>query len=284
MLRTIVILHHPQNDRAAVYAAEFAALMEQRGVAAPVANVWDEEAVAAADDAELIICIGGDGSVLRAAQLAFPREVPVLGVNMGRLGFLTDLGPERLPGLVERVVARDWRLERRIMVKATLPNGHDGLHTFHGLNDVVISHSSPGRPIYVEVRIDGAKVSVYRCDGIIVATPTGSTGYSLAAGGPIMAPTEKYMVMTPVSAHLALGRSLVLLPDSTVELFVGGDHNAILTVDGQDVLDVGGGEVVTIGVSEYVSTFARFDSPSSFYADLVRKLESQSWEFATRGD
>jgi NAD+ kinase len=284
MLTSIAILHHPQNERAAAYSAELAGLLNSRGALCGVAGVWDAEATPLTSEADMIICIGGDGSVLRAAQLAIPREIPILGVNMGRLGFLTDLGPDRVFELADRIVAGDWRLERRVMVKATVPDLAGGIREFHGLNDVVVSHCSPGRPIYMEVRIDGARVSVYRCDGIIVASPTGSTGYSLAAGGPIMAPTEKYMVMTPVSAHLAMGRSLVLLPDSVIELVLGGDHPAIVTIDGQDALEVPGGTIVAVGVSEYVSTFARFDSPASFYADLVRKLESQSWEFATRSD
>jgi NAD+ kinase len=127
----------------------------------------------------------------------------------------------------------------------------------------------------VDLRIDRARVAVYRCDGIIVATPTGSTGYSLAAGGPILTPTEHHLVVTPVSAHLALGRSLVIQPDSVVELSVTSDHGAIVSVDGQEDRPISSGATVAIRVSEHVTRFVRFRDPSSFFSDLAEKLEFQ---------
>ena len=146
---------------------------------------------------------------------------------------------------------------------------------YHGLNDIVVSRRSPGRPIYVDVRVDRAHLALYRCDGIIIATPTGSTGYSLAAGGPILAPTEHHLVLTPVSAHLAMGRSIVLQPDSVVDLEVTSDHGAIVSVDGQEDLPVGTGVKITVRASEHTTHFVRFREPSSFFSDLAEKLEFQ---------
>jgi NAD+ kinase len=283
-VRRIAILHHPHNQLAAERAEMFAREVSRRGASAICGDVWADDSPDFVCDADLIVTVGGDGSVLRAAHLVMGSNIPILGVNMGRLGFLTDIGPERLTDLVGPILRGEWRVERRIMVRAALVGGHGEHVVYHGLNDAVIGHASPARPVYVEVRIDGARVSVYRCDGIIVATPTGSTGYSLAAGGPIMAPTENYMVMTPVSAHLALGRSLVLLPQSVVELRVTSEHGAVLTVDGQEEVSMLEGATATITVSEHVTTFARFDSPASFYTELARKLASQSWEFSNHGD
>lgn len=277
MLKRAVILHAPQNQGAAAFASRLADELLRRDVAVDISNVWDAAASDCIAGAGLVVSIGGDGTVLRTARITIPHSTPILGVNMGRLGFLTDLSPADLFTLIERVVEMDWRLEERLMVSATLRNGAPGaVVTYHGLNDIVVSRQSPGRPIYVEVRVDQARIGVYRCDGIIVATPTGSTGYSLSAGGPILSPTEHHLVLTPVSAHLALGRSLVLQPESTVELRITTDHGAVLAVDGQEDVPVTSGASVSIRVSEHTSRFVRFHEPSSFYAELARRLEHQT--------
>ena len=137
------------------------------------------------------------------------------------------------------------------MVAAIITEGEAAGRTFRGLNDIVLSRRSPGRPVYVELAVDGDRVALYRCDGMIVATPTGSTGYSLSAGGPILSPAERHLVVTPVSAHLAIGRSLVLDPSSTVTLSVRSDEGAILTVDGQEDLRLAGGARVSLTASEH---------------------------------
>ncbi len=276
MLKRAVVLHHPQSEGAAVFARQLAEELDRRGVEVALSGVWDEAAARHMEGAGLAVSIGGDGSVLRTSHLAMRHGTPILAVNMGRLGFLTDLSPAQLFKRIERVVEEDWRIEERLMVQATLHDGpqYEGVE-YHALNDVVVSRQSPGRPIYVEVTVDGARLGLYRCDGIIVATPTGSTGYSMSAGGPILAPTEHHLVLTPVSAHLAFGRSLVLQPDSTVELRVTTDHSAVLSVDGQDDVLVTSGATVLVRVSDHVTRFVRFDDPASFYAELANKLETQ---------
>ncbi len=276
MLERAVVFHHPQSEGAAVFAGQLAREFRRRDVEAFVADAWEQAAAAHIERAGLVICIGGDGTVLRAARVTIPYEVPILGVNMGRLGFLTDMSPRDFFNHFERILACDWRIEERIMVRADAVDGPDSPSAeYHGLNDVVVSRQAPGRPIYVDVRIDGARLAVYRCDGMIVASPTGSTGYSLSAGGPILSPTEHHLVVTPVAAHLALGRSLVLQPQSVVELRVTSDHGAILSVDGQEDLPLTSGSSVSVRISEHLTRFVRFREPSSFYADLAEKLEFQ---------
>ncbi|MGI8925043.1 MAG: NAD(+)/NADH kinase [Tepidiformaceae bacterium] len=274
MLKRAVVLHHPSNEGAAAFAGQFAQELVRRGVATVVADAWAETPPDIAGSG-LVVCIGGDGTVLRAARVTVPHAVPILGVNMGRLGFLTDLSPRDLFNRVERVVAEDWRIEERVMVRGDVVLPGTGPARYHGLNDIVVSRRAPGRPVYVDVRVDAALVAAYRCDGMIVATPTGSTGYSLSAGGPILAPEEHHLVVTPVSAHLALGRSLVLQPESEIELRVTSDHGAILSVDGQEDLPVASGISVSIGISEHLTRFARFREPSSFYAELADRLDFQ---------
>ena len=274
-MRGAVVFHAPRSEGAAAFANQLARELERAGVTACVCDAWQEEAIPELDSADLVCCIGGDGTVLRAARLVVPRGTPLLGINMGRLGFLTDMSPRDCFNHVERIVAEDYRVEERIMVRCDVRDPAGRNFVAHGLNDIVASRSLPGRPVYVDVRIDGARLANYRCDGIIVATPTGSTGYSLSAGGPIMAPTEHHLVLTPVSAHLALGRSLVLQPQSVVELEVTSDSGAIVSVDGQDEVPVASGVRVLVHQSEHVTRFVRFREPQTFYSDLAERLEGQ---------
>jgi NAD+ kinase len=276
MLKRAIILHHPASEGAAVFANQLGREFQRNGVQTIVGDAWVQLPDGAIERADLIVCIGGDGTVLRAARISIPFKVPILGVNMGRLGFLTDMSPRDCFNRVERILAQDWRIEERLMVRGVVADGPGSEPAeYHALNDIVISRRAPGRPVYVDVRIDHAHLALYRCDGIIVSTPTGSTGYSLSAGGPIFAPTEHHLVMTPVAAHLALGRSLVLQPESVVELKVTSDAGAIISVDGQDDVPVSSGVSVTLQVSEHVTRFASFRDPSSFYSDLAEKLEFQ---------
>ncbi|MCA9822282.1 MAG: NAD(+)/NADH kinase [Dehalococcoidia bacterium] len=273
MLKAAAILHHPQSEGALVFARRMADGFRSEGIDVRLCDVWHADAPAAVDGVGLIVCVGGDGSVLRAARLAMLSGTPLLGVNMGRLGFLTDVGPDEVQQHLHDIHRESWRIEERVMVQATVDGDTAGVH--HGLNDIVVSRRLAGRPIYVEVVIDGARMAIYRCDGMIVATPTGSTGYSLAAGGPILAPTEHHLVVTPVSAHLALSRSIVLLPESEVLLRVTSDHGAVLSIDGQDDIQIESGTSVQLRISPYRTRFVRFREPSSFYADLAQKLDIQ---------
>ena len=275
MLNRVVIFHHPTSEIAAAFAKQLGRELAHHVAETFVADAWGPAEAAELDRADLVVCIGGDGTVLRAARVTVPHATPILGVNMGRLGFLTDMSPRDCFNHVERILAEDWRIEERLMVRGDIFDGLSEPLEYHGLNDIVVSRRSPGRPIYVDVRVDKAHLALYRCDGIIIATPTGSTGYSLSAGGPILAPTEHHLVMTPVSAHLALGRSIVLQPDSVVELEVTSENGAIVSVDGQEDLPVDTGVRLSVRVSEHTTRFVRFREPSSFYSDLAEKLEFQ---------
>ena len=274
-MKHIAILHHPASEQAADLAMLCSSEFAKRGVQSSVANVWSSAAEEAVARAELVVCIGGDGTVLRAAQLTMDRGIPILGVNMGSLGFLTELAPDDFLSKLDDIVAGEFRTEERMMVDghATIPDRPPV--EVVGLNDIVVSRRQVARPINVELRIDDAMVAEYRCDGMIVATPTGSTGYSLSAGGPILAPSEHHLVVTPVSPHLALSRSLVLQPDSQVELIITSDHGAVMSADGQGDADLPGGTSIRISVREKAAVFARFRAASDFYAELAAKLENQ---------
>ncbi len=284
MLKRALVLRPEGVDPALVLAGRIAEAVSRSGVEVSVAGVWGDVPADALAEADLIICVGGDGTVLRAARLAVPRAAPILGVNMGRLGFLTSLSPEGFFRELDRIVAGDWEIEKRLMVTGAVLGGEAAGRVFHGLNDIVLSRRSPGRPVYVELAVDGERVALYRCDGMIVATPTGSTGYSLSAGGPILAPVERHLVVTPVSAHLAIGRSLVLAPSSTVTLSVRSDEGAILTVDGQEDAHLAGGARVSLAVSAHEAQFALLRPSASFYSRLAARLEVQLSSAMNDGD
>lgn len=274
MLKRALVLRPEGAGPALALADRIADAFAGASVEVAVADVWGPAPDALAR-AELIVCAGGDGTVLRTARLAVHRDAPILGVNVGRLGFLTSLSPDGFFRELDRILARDWEVERRLMVAGTVVAGAEAGLAFHGLNDVVLSRRSPGRPVYVELDVDGERVARYRCDGMIVATPTGSTGYSLSAGGPILAPVERHLVVTPVSAHLAIGRSLVLEPSAVVTLSVGSAEGAILTVDGQEDAPLAGGARVAVRASDHVARFALLHPSSSFYGHLAERLEVQ---------
>jgi NAD+ kinase len=276
LLKCAVIFHHPASEGAAATARKLQAELSGRGIDCFVCGAWDEDAYDHLRGSGVILAVGGDGTVLRAARVAMSEGIPILGVNMGSLGFLTEIGPEELPEYIPRLVEEDWRIEPRRMVRGDVSDAAGTPQsTWHALNDIVLSRRLPGRPIYVALKIDGALVANYRCDGLIVATPTGSTGYSLSAGGPILAPTEHHLVVTPVSAHMALGRSLVLDEYSLVELEVTSDTGAIVSVDGQEDIAVENGARLVCKVSEHRTQFVRFRPPATFYAELAEKLEFQ---------
>lgn len=283
MLKRAVVLHRPEAEGAIAFARDACAQFERRGVEASYCDVWAEGAGDTIAGAGLVVCAGGDGTVLRGARLNTGNHAPLLGVNLGKLGFLTEVDTQAFFHNLDRIVAADWRIEERAMVRGEYTVEAGTVAVYHGLNDIFVSRKSPGRPIYVDLAIDRARVAIYRCDGIIVATPTGSTGYSLAAGGPILAPTEHHLVLTPVSAHLALARSIVLQPTSEVELLVTSDHGAVLSIDGQEDIPLSSGTQVRLRLSEHVTRFARFRAPESFFAELAEKLESQFVSAMVRG-
>jgi NAD+ kinase len=234
-------------------------------------STWDDaEARERIAGTDLIVCLGGDGSMLWAARAIVPNPVPILGVNMGRLGFLAELGPTELLESLPRVLAGEGRIEERAMLQVQVPRWGQ---TFQALNDAVVSRSQAGRPVYLDVVIDGQRLAVYRSDAVIVATATGSTGYSLSAGGPILHPESKSMVLTPVAPHIVSSRPLVLPEDAVVDLAVSADDGAAVSVDGQVNRPLDSGDSISVCRSAHVARFLRLTPPSSYYEMLGERLD-----------
>ncbi len=219
---------------------------------------------------ELLICLGGDGTVLHAARSVIPHEVPILGVNMGRLGFLAEVRPADLKDYLPRLLAGDYRVESRTMLQTKVP---DWGVTYHALNDAVVGRKTVSRPVYVDVTANGTRLAIHRCDAVIVATATGSTAYSLSAAGPILHPESADLIITPVSTHMAVARPIVMPPETTIDLTVSADKDAIVSVDGQIDHDLESGQTVTICGSAHSARFVRFSEPRDYYAMLSERLD-----------
>ena len=221
-----------------------------------------------------VITAGGDGTILRVARLVSPYEVPIVGINMGRVGFMTELTVEEAPAKLPEYLNGASRVEERMMLRASLgsPAGTAKGREIHALNDVVVSRGAAPQLLDINVTIDGVELTTYRADGVIVSTATGSTGYALSAGGPVLHPEARSMLLQPVAAHMSLRTGLIVRADSTVELAVGGGDDAVLSVDSFAEASVGREHSVRVERSRHVARFLRAEPPSTFYANLTHRL------------
>ena len=242
-----------------------------------IAAAWDEEATRQhLPNTDLLLTIGGDGTVLRAARASVPYDTLLLGVNLGRLGFLTELdAPTALERLPE-ILGGAGRIEERAMlhaqVGAATEENSETTARHHALNDVVIGRVTLGRTVQVAVRVDGSLLAEYRADGVIVATATGSTAYSLSAGGPILPPESSDILLTPLAPHLASQNSVVLPPAAVVDVQLASGQQATFSIDGERDLDLAPGETVQVALGPHRARFLRLGSRAEFYERLARRL------------
>lgn len=193
----------------------------------------------AAADAELVVVLGGDGTILRGAERARASDVPLLGVNLGHVGFLAEAEREAAADVVAAIVDRQWRVEERTALDVTVTSGGVVLHRTWALNEVSLEKASRERMIDVLVEIDGRPLSRWGCDGVVCATPTGSTAYAFSAGGPVVWPEVQALLVVPISAHALFARPLVVAPSSTIALELAeAGAGAVLWADGRRCVDV----------------------------------------------
>lgn len=220
--------------------------------------------------ADLVLVLGGDGTMLNAARLVEEQGVPILGINMGGLGFLTEVSVEHLYPSLEKVFAQEFSVEDRLMLRARMHRHEE--HVAHAtvLNDVVISKGTLARMIEIQIAIDGQLVTRLRGDGLIVSTPTGSTAYSLSAGGPIIAPSVQALILTPICPHTLTHRPLVVPSSAALEVTLASqDEGAMTTFDGQVGIAMIQGDTVAIRASEHRTRLIRF--PDRTYYEVLRK-------------
>lgn len=221
------------------------------------------------EDASLIIVLGGDGTLLSVARQLKGRAVPILGVNLGGLGFLTEISPEELPDMLERVLRGEVHLSERIMLDATVIRSKDKVFEFTVLNDAVISKDALARIIDIETYVNDEYLTTYKSDGLIFSTPTGSTGYSLAAGGPILHPSMKNIIVTPICPHMLTNRPIILPEGVSIRAILQAtDERVVLTFDGQIGFPLEFGDELRIRESS--CTVSLIKSSSKGYFEVLR--------------
>jgi NAD+ kinase len=277
MLQKIGILYHPMKESAVKLAKELEKSLTAKGCSIWIGSSWDREASKAKlSGADLVLSIGGDGNILRAAQAVIPGKTPICGINLGNLGFMTELTVKETDEKLDRILAGEGWIDERYLLEAEVtPAEGPPQGVFYALNDVVIAHGSVARVIYVTASIDDELLTTYKADGVILATATGSTGYALAAGGPILHPQSKNAVLLPIMPHLSANYSLVIPSNVTVRLSVQAVHPATLSIDGHTNLPLNSGAVITARRSRHTIRFLRIHPETSFYSTLEKRLKGK---------
>jgi NAD+ kinase len=274
-LHAIGLLTHPKKPESLALAGRMGEFLRERGSVVWTGSAWDEpEALAHVAQQDLIITLGGDGTMLRAARLGGCYCVPILGVKLGRVSFLAELQPDDWEAALARLLAGDYWIEERMLLDVAVTRDHQPLagHTYTALNDVVVSRGGLARLVSVQAWVDHSYLTTFRADGVIVATPTGCTGYALAAGGPVLPPELKNILLIPICPHLSLDRPVVLSQGATVTLQAYGDYPPILTVDGQFEITLNEGDKVEVRASPNISQFAHTQDRAYFYRTLMDRL------------
>lgn len=266
-LKTIGAVVGPRKPEALEVVCELREWLKARGVGLRAANSIAAEAQCAplvksdgelAEDVDLIVVLGGDGTMLGAARLVGTRQIPVLGVNFGWLGYLTEFTLDEMFPALEDIRAGKLFIERRMMIDVSLARGGDLVSMDRALNDAVVNRATPGRMIELECYINGMFVNSFRADGMIVATPTGSTAYSLSAGGAIVHPDMSAILLTPICPHTLSNRPVVVPGESVVELvFKRAGEGLMLTIDGQQGIELLHDDRITLRRSQTTFNLAR---------------------------
>jgi len=273
VLRSVAILYHPRRERAVEEARWLEAELGRRGVKTTCGDGWDAvevQKVCCAKD--LVVIFGGDGTILRVTRFAAPHGVPVLGINLGRVGFLAEMTPEGLRARIDEVVeGRFWTEQRTMLdVERSARQTND---RFLCVNEVVVARGVAPRAIHVQIMLDGEEFMTYTADGLLVATATGSTAYSLAAGGPILYPESRDFMLTPVAPHLHIGRSMIVPGNTSVQLTLATDRPAVISVDGTEEHSLHVGDQIHVRRSELTASFARLGPRRYFYTAIADRLK-----------
>jgi len=281
-IQTIGLVYNALVERSRGLAHEIAAWLQARKVASWTCTTLDyTEHCPVAD---LIVTLGGDGSILRVAQRAAPVGTAILGINLGRVGFLTEAAPDAWQTTLQRVLDGEGAIEARMMLCVSLLRGGVGDAQEQALHDAVISRGALARTVRLLASIDGAFVARYVADGLILATPTGSTAYAYAVGGPILPPWLENIVLIPAAPHLSLERPFVLDAEAVVEVRVETEMEGMLSVDGRMEGELHNGDIIRVERSAIKARFLRLRSRNDFYDTLVERLTPHNGEAHDRTD
>lgn len=272
-MNCIGILYHPKVAESQPLASEIEAWLAQRQMTTWQSSSYDGERLnQMVGGCDLLVVLGGDGSLLRAASFSSKYDVPIFGINLGRVGFLSEAQPDNWSEKLGRVLAGDFWTENRLMLSARIQRNGRILHSFSVLNDVVVGRGRQARVVRFQLHVDGDHVTNYTADALIVATPTGSTAYSMAAGGPLLPPQLPNFVVVPVAPHLTFDRAIIFHEQAEIAITVHMDHQAFLTPDGTDGILLEDEDVVLVTKAKGSCKFARVESSGYFYRRLMGRL------------
>ena len=271
-MHTIGLLHNPKIPESQSLASEIAHYIESHGLSVRLGSILDdEENNCFLNSSDMLIVLGGDGTVLRAAHLVKSSKVPILGINLGHLGFLTEIKGDCWQDELSLVLSEKYWIEERTMLHAELNRNGKKEAGCEALNDVVISR---GRRICImksTVHVNGEYLTTYPGDGIIVSTPTGSTAYAWDIGGPVLSPCLKGILLIPMSPHLYMNRTLVLEQEAKIRVEISTEDQGMLTMDGRIEVDLQDGDCVTIQASPCVTHFVRLHS-KMYYLHRLKSI------------
>jgi NAD+ kinase len=269
----IGILCHPGRSDSSRYALQVQDLLQGRGLSVWQGSADDEvELRRAASQLDLLITLGGDGTIVRAVRALAVAGVPVLGVNLGRLGFLAEIEPAQIPQAISALLAGQYTVEERMMLHGELYREALMINSAEAINDLVMARGSGSRTVRISVDVDDHYVMTQTADGMIVSTPTGSTAYCLSAGGPIVAPDLDSITLTPVAAHLSVAHAIVVPACRCVRLRLIKGQGTMVTVDGQSDMAIEPGDELRCTASEHKARFVRFGNDGYFYETVLRRL------------
>lgn len=273
-MKSVGIIYNPRILESQPLAEDLKQTIAKRGKNTWLAASREEEEISRhLPGCEMVVTLGGDGTVLRAARIVSQHGLSILAVNLGHLGFLAEVGPEEIQSAMERIEKEEFWVEERMMLEFSLKrNGKEVLSSL-ALNDVVVGRGSVARAVHLRTAVNGHPLATYIADGIIVATPTGSTAYSLAVGGPVIDPRLKNLLLTPIAPHLSPIGSLILPEDTQLTIEVETDHAASLTIDGQVDVELKSGDQVVVKKSEHLCRLLRVQPPDYFYRTLQERLK-----------
>jgi len=270
----IAIISNSDKDPGLEFSHELVKSINKKGaigyIACDISTCENDDRAGADFESDLFICTGGDGTFLRAARMLYKHRKPIMGINLGTLGFLSEVDRNEIDMKLDDIISGNYTVQERFMLKVVLKKSDGGIFDDIALNDVVISRSPLSRIMQLKTLVNGTVVDNFRGDGVIISTPTGSTGYSLSAGGPIVEPDVDLFIVTPICPHTLIARSFIATAERTLGVEINDTymHTAIMTIDGQTHVEVAGGDFVSIcGNTEKVMMLKVSDK--SFF-DLLR--------------
>ncbi len=278
IIKHVAITFHPHLGEAAALAPEVSSFLVQSGVET-TPGLLSEKAVVeglAEHAFDLLIALGGDGMMLRCVHACAPGRVPIVGINLGRFGFLAEFRREEWREGLAHILQGDYWVERRMMLHAEHYRASERLGEWEVLNDCVVARGRVMRLLQLSAEVDGEPLAVYRADGLIAATATGSTAYALAAGGPILPPELRNILLMPVAPHLSMDRGIVLPEGSTAVITIQTDHEALLSCDGQASERMANEDRLQVSAGRYEAHFLRVQGRGYFFRNMMSRMKRNS--------